>query len=509
MIRTYTNFAGGKNSHGANPIVVDQGQTEALLYAEDSYNWEMSEKGLIKSPGFVEIIDTPDDAIVTGDFEYNGTSRKRILCKGTKVYEVSGDTETEIYPLGGANQTADAYYQALEWDNGTDAILILMNGVDKPLVYNGTTCVQMSVTDPDTIWDDARPFTGCVFRGRVFFMDEDFIYTPQPDTYSNFDNTSSTVDRFPVETGHRGKLTGLLPFTDDILMIYKERCIRRLSGSAPFGSDVDAFYLAPVTNDYGCVAPRSLQQVGLEHYFISEQGVRNLKPIDKYGDIDPLLPSYNIQDEVIEWNWDAIENACAVFHQPDNHYYFAVPYGSSLTNNRVYTLDVITGGIDPRKTDDILASTLLVYNRELCHGDYDGQLYRHGSSNGNNGEDIEAVWYSKRIVHYSSSVLKRYKRLTLEAEADGEGDVLIAWTVRKRGQETVRTKTGTIQSGVAWDSGNWDSATWSSGEQNTFTIKNLGRGSDIIIRISNVSATQRPKIRSIDLEVEPLGVVRG
>lgn len=505
MIRTYTNFAGGKNSHGQSPMVIDQGQTEALLYAQDSYNWEMSEKGLLKSPGFDAQITSPAAAVVTGEFEYNGATRKHILCKGTKVYVVSGGTETEVY----TGQTAGEYYTCLEWDDGTTAILILMNGVDKPLVYNGTTCVQMTATDPDTIWNDARPIAGCVFRGRVFYTDGEFVWTPRPDTYNNFDDDEGTVDKFPVETGHRGRITALLPFTDDILMIYKERCIRRLSGTSPFGASSDPFTLAPVTDDYGCVAPRTLVQVGMEHYFLSEQGVRNLKPIDKYGDIDPLLPSYPIQDEVVTWNWDAIEDACAVFYQPDNHYYLAVPLGASSTNNKVYTLDVITGGIDPRNTDDIEASTLLVFDRQLHHGDFDGQVFRHGSSNGNDGESMEAIWTSKRLVHFSNRTLKRYQSLTLEAEADGDGDILIEWTIYKRGQGTVETSTGTIQSGDAWDAGLWDSALWSSGEQNTFTIKNLGRGTAIRLRFSNTSATQRPKIRSVDLEVEPLGNVRG
>mgnify|MGYP000848957384 CR=1 FL=1 len=511
MIRTYNNFAGGKNSHGVPTIIVDEGQTDALAYASDSYNWEMSEKGLIKVPGWEDVITSPADAVVTGDFEYNGATKKRILCKGTNVYTVAGGVETEVYPLAGADQTAGAYYQACEWDDGSGVpILILMNGVDKPLVYNGTTCAQATYTDPDTVWGDARPFAATVFRGRIFYITATEVITPIPGTYNDFTDSTGETDRFQVDAGFGGDITGILAFTDDILMIYKERCIRRLSGSSPFGATSDPFYLAPVTNDYGCVAPRTLVQIGLEHYFLSAEGIRNLKPYDKYGDIEPLLPTYAIQDEVLEWNWSDITDACAAFLQKDNHYYFAVPYGTSSENNKLYTLDVITKGIDPRKTDDVLVSSLCVYDRAMYHGDYHGQLFEHGSVNSANGSDHEAQWSSKLIAHYSLGRWKRYNRLCLFAEADGNGDVLVEWQILAEDQISQETETATVQATASlWDTALWDSAVWNSGSEKIFATKNLGRGHAIRLRLTNISAEQRPIIRCIDLNVEPLGEVLG
>lgn len=514
IVRSYTDFSGGKNTKQIPPIVVDAGDLQAFKWAETAKNWEMSEVGLIKAIGEADQLDTAISGtpIITGLFEYkNGTTTELIACANGKVFKVSGGTATQIYTGG----TADKYYTHTEWDDGNgNTVLILVNGADAPLEYNGTTCAAITMTDPNTVWDGATPNTVEVFRGRVFYSDGEYIYTPRAGTYNNFDTATSDVDKFTVDGGFGGKITGLLSLTDNLFVIFKERAIRRLAGSAPFGSTTDGFFITNVSNNVGCIARRTITQAGkgLEVYFLSTDGLRKLEPVEKYGDVDPLMPTYPIQDEVNDWNYSAgvIDDACAVYVPKYNQVYLFVPDGSSAENNKTYTLDVVTGGIDPRGTDDFKVASMAVFGRKLYTGDYAGQVHKWGDDNGYSGENITAEWESKYIAHAQLSLLKAYRFITLYAEADGDGDVQVQWTILQDSDEVAEASTESINAGGnVWDSALFDTAVWQTGQTKVFHIKDIGKGHAIKFKFTNMSDSQKPKIRAVDIGMDVLGYARG
>ena len=69
--RIYTQFQGGINQQ-IGPVIVDGGQEQALQFADSAVNWEMSERGLIRYPGYVAAIDSAfaGNPTITGVFEY-------------------------------------------------------------------------------------------------------------------------------------------------------------------------------------------------------------------------------------------------------------------------------------------------------------------------------------------------------------------------------------------------------------------------------------------------------
>jgi len=514
MIRDYIDFSGGLNTKEVPPIVVDKGDTQVLKWAEEAYNWEMSEAGLIAAIGYIAVLSSAISGtpLLTGVFEYNGTNgRETLICAGGKVYTVTGSSANEIF----TGHTAGKFYTSCEWDDGTGTpIILLMNGTDDFLVYDGTNCVEATITDDASpIYDTSKPYGADVFRGRIFFYTDDKILTPRPNTYNNFDNTLSTVDAFNVDSGFGGKITGVKALTDGVLVIFKERAIRRLSGSEPFGSSTDPFTISPVSNEVGCVARRTIVQAGkgLEIYFLSQDGVRKLQPVQEYGDIDPLMPSYAIQDEVNQWNFDgdAIKDACAVFVKKDNAVYLSVPYGAATTNNKTYVFDTVTGGVDPRGLNDFTVASMGVVGRKLITGDYAGEIFRWGDNNGYNGAEITRYWKSKVICHDSMALMKAYRELCLYAEADGAGDVTVAWRVLQGADFIDKSSTESVSSGGAlFDSAVFDTAVWSTGEQKMFRIKDIGRGQAIQLILTNTSATQRPKIRLITVNYDSMGFAR-
>jgi len=514
--RTYSNFSGGQNNHAgpqAGPVIIDKADgTEALLFAHSSVNWEMAEDGLLKYAGDDAVLASAlsGTPVITGQYDWNGIN---IVCAGGKVFTIAGDTATQIY----TGHTAGKYYQFTEWDDGAGTeILIMCNGTDIPLYYDGTTCTTISFTDDaNPIWDDFRPQGAMVFRGSIFYWGDPTyphrVKKARPGTHNNFDNTESSVESFDVDAGFGGYLTGMKALTDNIAIIYKQRAIRRMSGMNPFGSEIDPISLRPITDEYGCIAPRTIVQKGLDQYFLSEDGFRKLKPVQQYGDIEDMIPTYPIQGVMdgVNYTTAAIKNACAVYHKPSKQIWLSVPYGSNATNNKVIIHDTVTGGNDPRDTDDILASTLAVFDRKVYHGSYAGQVYKHGDDYSYHGSAVEATWESKWIAHNGVGPLKCYRELHIQCESDGQGSLVFQWRIMRRGEETAYSETQAINSGGGWDESNWDEMLWDAGGQQTFKVKNLGKGNAIKFRFINLSNNQRIKIRQVDLFYDVFSTARG
>ena len=498
----YTNFSGGVNQQ-IGPVVSDHGDGQALLYAEDAKNFEMSTTGLLKFKGYDNVLSSAlsGTPTITGIFEYNNAGTlELIVCANGKVYKISGSTASQIY----TGHTAGYYYQAVTYKD----VLILCNGQDTPLYYDGATCTTITFTDPNSIWNSAKPKGAAVFRGRIFYWTDTKVYTPKPNTYNDFNNNDSSVDGFVVDSGYGGKISCCKPLTDDSLIIYKEKCIRRLSGSAPFGQP-DQFVIRPVSDDVGCIAPRSVVQVGLDHYFWSERGPRRLQTVQAYGDVEISQPSYYIPTLLGDVTWSSAQNISAVYDPANGKILFSYPKSPSTTNNNVLSYDVDTQTNEPRY-DGITAAVLGYYNRTVYHGNFSGQIYIHGTINSYDGSSIESYWKSKYIAHSGIGTLKRYRRLVLFSEADGTGDITVRWTVLQRGVPYVQTGTASIDNASnAWDSAVWGTAVWSVGETAVFHIKNLGKGSALKLEFLNTSATQRPIIRQVNVEYEVFGTNRG
>lgn len=506
-------FSGGVLESGSifanmsNPLAKDY----FLKSCAEADNVKMSENGLEKFKGYAKRLSSQisGNPTVTGVYEYKkrGSSNERyfLVTAGTKVYKDEAGTLSDL----GATITTDAFTQFVTFNN----VVVIMNGVDSPLYFDGTTCATETMTDPDSIWNNATPSFATVFRNRLFYSGDPAkpyrIWTPRPGTHNNFDNSLSTVDAFDVSVGDGEQVTAIVPLSKDFMAVYKFGSIFRLSGSAPFGSSTDAFVLQEVSREIGCVAPRTAIKVGKDHYFLSKNGFKKLSTVFEYGDVRDADPSYAAKDSFSEINYDEdyIKNAFAVYVSKERHIYLHVPTGSNTQNNQVYVHDVVTGAIMPRS--GITASCGVIYDRQYYTGSYDGWTYKQIFGDNYDGSAIPSHWYSLWLPVGGIRNKKKFKHFMAYFETAGSATISVQNEVMKTdGSSRIATSSSESSGTDVFDVGKWDTAKFDQGGTNLHRNNNLGRGIAARIKIVNNNTDEFWKINKMEFGVSRIGVVR-
>lgn len=141
--------------------------------------------------------------------------------------------------------------------------------------------------------------------------------------------TWSTLTQFNVARGGGDYLVAAVPFQDDKVLIFGRKSIWLAYfglGDAGYtgGLDAGGSWLRLVTNQFGCVARRSVVEVGGSIYFLSEAGVAQLTAtldLNLLGGSEPV--SAPLQPVMDLLNTNAMDRAAAVTHR--ERVYFALP----------------------------------------------------------------------------------------------------------------------------------------------------------------------------------------
>ena len=149
---------------------------------------------------------------------------------------------------------------------------------------------------------------------------------------------SNTYDRiygqFRFNAGTADHIVGFHSFSDDKLVVFNRNSI--VANSLDLGSSVSQL----ITNEVGCLARDSVQQVGNNMIFLSDNGVYGLDFMDLYNLRGQDIPlSSSIEGTIKRINKAYAHNAKSVYF--DNRYYLAVPLDSSTTNNALIIYNFI------------------------------------------------------------------------------------------------------------------------------------------------------------------------
>jgi hypothetical protein len=507
-VLSYSDFSTGLDEYGSkyadrNPLDPNYGmRAQAVLK-----NVFVSKNGAEKAPGWVDMLAEAADGIVTGECDYTVESQgisEHIVTIGTKLYKRNDDTLEELYS-GLADGVRCRFLI-------TNDVLLVMNGIDPVVYYDGSTAAAVTFNDPDNIWQDFRPSFAVIFRNRVHYGGDpsypDDVATPVPGTYNDFDNTNGEVDRYQVSPGDGGVLVMMRPLTKDALVFYKTNGIHRLRGSTPFGSDVDPFVLEEVRRGIGCIAGDTVVEAIGDHWFLAPSGFKSLSTVQQYGDVQEKNPSARIPESVGNLNLQtsAIRGAFAVYIETKRQVWLHVPTGDSSTNDMVYCFSVDTGGIMPR--EGIPASCGAIVGNVYYTGTYDGRVQQQFTGLDYGDAAIESEFEIKWQGSGNISQTLRFAFLNIDFETAGESSIVVQWQILKaRGTIQTRSKTVSSNSDDQFDTGNWDEAVFDAGASSTFHKKRLGRGVAIKVRIINNNAGETWRATKIDLGIIPLGKI--
>jgi hypothetical protein len=154
------------------------------------------------------------------------------------------------------------------------------------------------------------------------------------DTYDRLQN------QFRITAGTADYVVALEPFAEDNLLAFNRNSIHLLSGVSGSIADVS---VRLITSEVGCVARKSIVQVGNQVLFLSDNGVYSANFGDLYNLRGAGVPlSEPIQATINRINRDYAYKAVGAYY--NNRYYLAVPLDANTTNSTILVYNFLNQG---------------------------------------------------------------------------------------------------------------------------------------------------------------------
>lgn len=144
-----------------------------------------------------------------------------------------------------------------------------------------------------------------------------------------------------VGAGDGEPIVALRAWQETNLLVFKRRGIWVINCD-PTQATAAAFTVAKIHNTIGCVARRSVCQLGQDVWFLSRNGVMSVqKQIGTSINVIATPMSQAIQDVVLKIRWDHAHKSCAACY--NNYYLLSVPIDSDEPDT-VLVFHYMTGG---------------------------------------------------------------------------------------------------------------------------------------------------------------------
>ena len=298
-------------------------------------------------------------------------------------------------------------------------------------------------------------------------------------------------------------------FSEDNLMVFNRNSIHLVSNT----TTLEGASTRLLTNEVGCVARKSVQQVGNQVIFLSDNGVYSTQFFDEYnlrGTETPLSEPINVTIKRI--NKTYWSNSVAVYF--DNRYFIAVPLNSedgtvtAEKNNAILVYNFLNKqweSIDQVNDSDFHINNLLVVGEGNDRGVYAvndlGSVQKLDAREDGVDKVITQVGSSEKNINVNGSLTTRqYTLQTLDRKNWKKFDMHIE-----------SSKFNTSEFDISAETENPD-ATLTIGKLSSFVGSALPEAEDVSIRgrIGNRrghglqftinNTTGRPKIRAIEAD---------
>ena len=145
---------------------------------------------------------------------------------------------------------------------------------------------------------------------------------------------------YRIASGGADYVVALQPFTEDNLVVFNRNTIHLVRGVS---GALESTTVQEVTREVGCLARRSVVQVGNQILFLSDNGIYAMTFEDLYNLRGASIPlSEPINPLIKRINKDYAKNSVAIYH--DNRYYIAVPIDDSTENNAILVYNFLNQG---------------------------------------------------------------------------------------------------------------------------------------------------------------------
>jgi hypothetical protein len=162
------------------------------------------------------------------------------------------------------------------------------------------------------------------------------------DTYDQIEN------QFRIASGGADYVVALQPFAEDNLLVLMRNSIHLITG---ISGDLEDTVVKEITREVGCIARKSVVQVGNQVFFLSDNGVYSVDFGDLYNLRGSSLPISEAIDPLIQRiNPDYAKNSVATYN--DNRYYISIPLDASTTNNAILVFNFLNQGWESLDTID-------------------------------------------------------------------------------------------------------------------------------------------------------------
>ena len=377
---------------------------------------------------------------------------------------------------------------------------------------NGTVQKRVSVglgfshmpAPPFAVYHQRRlvmPFKNSVDSGADSFTSRGILDEIIASDLLDSDTYDQIFGSYRFNAGTADFVVGLHSFTDDTLMVFNRNSIHLVSNTI----DLNNSSIRLLTDEVGCLARNSIQQVGNRVLFLSDNGVYGTEFLDEYnlrGTQTPL--SEPINETIKRINKVHAEKAVSAYF--DNRYFIAVPLDDATQNNAVLIFNFLNNqweSIDSVNDPNFHTSNLIVAGEGSTRGVYSvndiGGLHRIDARTDGTDRVITQIGGAQQNLLVPASLTTRqFTYGTLERKRFKEFEIHVE-----------SSDTNTSDFDISAEVENPDS-TEALGSLNSFNGGDLAVNEDVSIRgrigglrgygvqytINNTSG--RPRIRAIE-----------
>jgi len=282
-------------------------------------------------------------------------------------------------------------YATFNFDS--DEKVIFVDGVNDPIVFDGTTWSQ-----PTGDQSLPAPKYVTVFENHIFVSgdstDPHIVAHCAPEDETEWDTAGGAgqiIAGFDVKQ--------IRPFRQE-LYVFGENDIKKILVEST------DFVIKDVTQNIGCLAPDSVVEINGDLLFLSQDGFRTIAATERVGDIEVGNQSKVIQQDIIDListaDLDTVD-AVVIRRKSQVRFFFSDENLEVDKNNGI--LAALRGGHDIEHSGTSWEWAKLKGIRTSCatsgyigteeyvlHGDFNGKVYRQESGNSFDGKNIRAVY---------------------------------------------------------------------------------------------------------------------